>query len=109
MSDASFQFDTDPFAPFSAQFALSGTTTPGSRDDTPSRVGVRPWGLRRARPAGPGRALPAWRYDQGEQKAVALEDGVPLIDLPVAGDPTAHTTSTVDGEDGPSAEDWIND
>lgn len=28
---------------------------------------------------------------------------------PVAGPPTAPTTPTVDGEDPPSSEDWIND
>jgi hypothetical protein len=31
---------------------------------------------------------------------------LPLI---VAGDPSADTTPIVDGEDGPSSEDWNND
>jgi hypothetical protein len=38
--------------------------------------------------------------------AVELASGLPLI---VAGDPSAETTSTTDGEDGPSSEDWDND
>ena len=52
--------------------------------------------------------LPAWRYDPQTQKAVDAT-GQPLIDLPRMGPPTANTTSSVDGEDGPSAEDWNND
>jgi hypothetical protein len=32
--------------------------------------------------------------------------GRPLVD---SGDPTADTTQIVDGEDGPSSEDWDND
>jgi len=50
-----------------------------------------------------------WRYDEHEQKAVEVETGLPLVDLRVAGDPSADTTSTVDGEDAPSSEDWDND
>ncbi|MGI9002364.1 MAG: putative ATP-grasp-modified RiPP [Pseudonocardia sp.] len=88
---------------------LDGSTFDERRDDQPSRVGVRPWGLRRARPAGLGRTLPVWRYDEHEQKAVEVETGLPLVDLRVAGDPSADTTSTVDGEDAPSSEDWDND
>lgn len=102
-------FDADPFAPASTQFALAGTTLPEHRDDQPSRVGVRPWGLQRARLAAPGRTLPSSRYDEDEQKAIAVESGIPLIDLPTAGDPSAETTATVDGEDPPSSEDWDND
>ncbi|WP_028924733.1 putative ATP-grasp-modified RiPP [Pseudonocardia acaciae] len=98
----------DPLAPGTGRFALNGATFAGHRDDVPSPVGMRPWGLRRARPAGVGRTLPAWRYDEKQQKAVDL-DGRPLIELPVGADPTAETTSTVDGEDGPSSEDWDND
>jgi hypothetical protein len=71
---------TDPLAPVSGQFALAGSTR--VVDGEPSPTGLRPWGLRRARPA----------------------RGVPL-----AGEPTALTTSSVDGEDPPSSEDWIND
>lgn len=71
---------TDPFAPVSGQFALAGSTL--ATNDEPSPAGTRPWGLRRARPA---------RV------------------VPFSGEPTALTTSSVDGEDPPSSEDWIND
>ncbi|MGH8966828.1 MAG: putative ATP-grasp-modified RiPP, partial [Actinomycetes bacterium] len=100
------KFAGDPLAPVSGQLALHGSTFTERREDEPSPVGVRPWGLRRARPAtGPGRVLPAWRYDEREQVAVEIASGLPLI---VAGDPSADTTSTTDGEDPPSSEDWDN-
>ncbi|SDM53345.1 hypothetical protein SAMN04488074_1238 [Lentzea albidocapillata subsp. violacea] len=73
---------TDPLAPVSGQFALAGSTGTIDAGAMPSPDGVRPWGLRRAHPARP---------------------------VPVSGEPTALTTSSVDGEDPPSAEDWIND
>lgn len=76
--------------------------------DEPSPLGLRPWGLRRAQAVGPGRLLPAWTYDHVSQLAVTADGGRPLIDI-VCGDPSADTTSTTDGEDGPSAEDWNND
>lgn len=98
----------DPFAQVSAQFALAGASFADRRNDVASPDGVRPWGLRRARTAGTGRVLPNWTYDQQQQKAVD-STGRPLIGLPVAGDPSADTTSTTDGEDGPSSEDWDND
>ncbi|MFC9253003.1 putative ATP-grasp-modified RiPP [Amycolatopsis thailandensis] len=97
-----------PFAPVSAQFALDGASFTARRDDVASPEGVRPWGLRRALPAGAGRELPNWTYDQEQQKAVDAT-GRPLIESPIMGDPSADTTSTVDGEDGPSSEDWNND
>ncbi|MEU4524764.1 putative ATP-grasp-modified RiPP [Amycolatopsis sp. NPDC024027] len=100
--------DANPLAPAGTQFALAGATFTERRDDVASPVGVRPFGLRRATPAGPGVTLPAWRYDPETQKAVDAT-GQPLIDLPWMGPPTANTTSSVDGEDGPSAEDWNND
>lgn len=99
--------EADPFAPVSTQFALDGTSLT-RRDGVASPEGVRPWGLRRARLAGSGRVLPSWTYDEQQQKAVD-STGRPLIELPVAGDPSADTTSTTDGEDGPSSEDWDND
>ncbi len=99
------QFQDDPFAPTSAQFALNGSTFDPRRAEQPSPVGVRPWGLRRAQPAGSGHPVPAWRYDEQSQMAVEIATGLPLI---VAG-PTANTTSSTDGEDGPSSEDWNND
>jgi putative ATP-grasp target RiPP len=98
----------DPLAPAGARFALAGSSFTARRDDVASPAGARPFGLRRARPAGPGMTLPASRYDPHAQKAVDRA-GRPLIDLPKMGPPTANTTSTVDGEDGPSSEDWNND
>ena len=98
---------TDPFVPATSRFALTGFTFTPSRDDEPSPVGIRPYGMRRARPGRPGRAVPPWRYDDDRQLAVT-EDGRALIDV-VCGDPSADTTSTTDGEDGPSSEDWDND
>jgi len=99
-------FSEDPLAPVSAQLALHGATFTQRRDDQPSPVGVRPWGLRRACPARPGREIPAWRYDEHEQMAIDIMSGAPVI---VAGDPSADTTSRTDGEDPPSSEDWDND
>lgn len=101
--------EPDPFGSASSRFALAGFTTAadvGASQASP--VGTRPWGLRRACPARPGRTLPAWTYDESLQLAVDA-DGVPLIDSSVHGDPSADTTSTTDGEDGPSSEDWDND
>ncbi|WP_143517266.1 putative ATP-grasp-modified RiPP [Pseudonocardia sp. MH-G8] len=100
------RFAGDSFAPTSAQFALSGSTFTDRRNDQASPVGLRPWGLRRACPAGPGREIPVCRYDEHEQMAIDMESGLPVI---VAGDPTADTTSRTDGEDPPSSEDWNND
>ncbi|GGP38933.1 putative ATP-grasp-modified RiPP [Saccharothrix coeruleofusca] len=97
-----------PLAPVSARFALSGSSFEPRPDDTPSPDGVRPWGLRRALPVSTGRVLPRWSYDPAQQKAVN-EAGVPLIGSSRAGDPTANTTASTDGEDPPSSEDWIND
>jgi putative ATP-grasp target RiPP len=100
------RFAGDPLAPASAQLALHGATFTERRQDQPSPTGVRPWGLRRARPAGNGTIIPAWRYDRDEQIAVEVESGLPLI---AAKPPTANTTQSTDGEDPPSAEDWNND
>lgn len=102
------QFADDPIAPVSAQFALNGTMLAEQGDNLPSPDGVRPWGLRRALPTSAGYQLPAWTYDETQQKAVDF-DGRPLIEMPMSGPPTAKTTSSTDGEDPPSSEDWIND
>lgn len=103
------QPEADPFAPLSGQFALSGSTSVEQVGDAPSPAGIRPFGLLRAAPARPGRTIPAWTYDSDAQKAVDAF-GVPLIESPMMGrDPSADTTATVDGEDGPSSEDWNND
>lgn len=98
----------DPLAPPSSQFALNGSSVTSSAEDVPSAIGVRPWGLRRARAADLGRGLPDWTYDERQQKALD-SNGTPLIDSPKLNDPTAFTTSSTDGEDPPSSEDWIND
>ena len=100
------RFAGDPLAPVSAQLALNGSTFAERHADQSSPVGVRPWGLRRACPAGPGREIPAWRYDERAQMAVEIGSGLPLI---LTDGPTASTTSSTDGEDGPSSEDWNND
>lgn len=94
----------DPLAPASARLPLSGSRFTEQPEDAASPVGLRPWGLRRVRPASPGVALPAWSYDRNRQVAVNAV-GTPLV----AGEPTAVTTASVDGEDPPSSEDWIND
>lgn len=99
------RFAGDPLAPVSGQIALNGSFTE-RRDGEPSPVGVRPWGLHRARPARRGTTIPAWRYDEAEQIAVDAASGLPLI---AAKPPTANTTQSTDGEDGPSSEDWNND
>lgn len=100
--------EDDPLAPVGTQFALDGASFTSRRDDVASPDGVRPFGLRRALPAGPGRVLPSWTYDQQQQKAVDSA-GRPLIESPLMGDPSADTTQSTDGEDGPSSEDWNND
>lgn len=98
----------DPLAPVSEQFPLGQPDSAPCSWDEPSPPGVRSWGLRRMGPvmAPSGRWL-AWGYDQQQQLATGPE-GVALLDLPV-GPPTAPTTGSVDGEDPPSSEDWIND
>lgn len=98
--------EDDPLAPASTQFALEGATAALGSGDVASPVGVRPWMLRDTRPAAAGRVLPPWRYDPQRQVAVEIGSGVPLI---WTAGPTATTTASTDGEDGPSAEDWIND
>ncbi|GAA1272865.1 hypothetical protein GCM10009609_39950 [Pseudonocardia aurantiaca] len=97
----------DLLAPTNSRFPLAGSTLVPSGVDAPSPIGLRPWCLRRARPAGPGRVVPSWMYDHDRQLAVDAT-GCPLIDT-VWGDPSASTTSSTDGEDGPSSEDWDND
>lgn len=98
----------DPLASASGQFALAAPTDTPASEDVPSPVGLRPWGLRTltvARSAVEEQSSSPARYDHERQVAVG-QSGQPLITM---GDPTADTTSTVDGEDGPSSEDWHND
>ncbi len=101
------RFAHDPVAPDSAQFPLGRPLGMADNTDPASGEGVRPWGLRgmstlSSKTVDP---LPAWRYDHKRQIAVDL-DGVALYELRM--DPTAHSVSNNDGDDGPS-EDWIND
>ena len=94
---------SDPLAPVSGQFALTGSTFDPVCTDVPSSA--RPFGLRQSVRATGGRALPSWRYDDVLQMAVTTADGLPLLGK----DPSADTTSRTDGEDPPSSEDWDND
>ncbi|MQA10228.1 MAG: putative ATP-grasp-modified RiPP [Pseudonocardiaceae bacterium] len=96
----------DPLASVSGQFALAGSTpTPPAEKPSP----LRPWGLRHTEPARGGTPIPEWTYDADRQIAVD-SNGRPLIEGPEAkGQPTANTTTRVDGEDPPSSEDWHND
>lgn len=109
-SYASARFIDEPIAPASGRFALDRPHWPDHvRPDTCDVPAVRPWGLRGLVPATPGPELPAVRYDHVQQVAV-LDDGTgrALVDV-LSGPPTAPTTQTVDGQDPPSSEDWVND
>jgi putative ATP-grasp target RiPP len=106
---AAVGFALDPIASHSGQFPLSPPSDAPLSTDVPSPVGVRPWGLRTVRAAQPGGSeRPAWRYCHGQQVAVDAE-GRPLAERMAKKPPSADTTSTVDGEDPPSSEDWKND
>ncbi|MGH3627479.1 MAG: hypothetical protein ACRDRL_08585 [Sciscionella sp.] len=74
---------TDPIAPASGRFALGEPEGTPPATDAPSTAGLRPWGMLAMKPAGPSMAK--------------------------RGDPSADTTASTDGEDGPSSEDWNND
>ncbi|TCP54878.1 putative ATP-grasp target RiPP [Tamaricihabitans halophyticus] len=95
----------NPLAPETGRFALAGSNpTPAA-----SPSSMRPWGLRCATPPRRSdRTFPEWTYDPQRQLAVD-PTGRPLIELSGRGDPSADTTASVDGEDPPSSEDWIND
>lgn len=98
----------DPIASASGQFPLGAPSGTPSAEDVPSPVGLRPWGLRNltvSDRAKDGESTTVTRFDHERQLAVDAS-GVPLI---AVGPPTAHTTASTDGEDGPSSEDWIND
>jgi putative ATP-grasp target RiPP len=107
-SYAQDRFTADPVATVSAQFSL-GSPAAGTRRCDEASSAVRPWGLRDLVAAAAGTPLPGMSYDHGRQMAV-LDDGSgrAFIDI-TAGPPTASTTSSVDGEDPPSSEDWKND
>lgn len=132
-------FIDDPLVSGSGQFALAAPLTLTAPTDPPSDNSLRPWGLRRmGRVLRPSGRREGWHYDPirqlgidatGEPLAASQagtstttgsagseepggEDWQPDFTpdlLPMAGPPTAPTTPPVDGEDPPSAEDWIND
>ncbi len=112
-------FLDDPLASGSGRFPLAASTTTTAPTDAPSQHGLRPWGLRRmGEVLRPGGWRTGWHYDHERQVGVSVS-GVPLLTLrswsgtsttsPMAGPPTAPTTPPVDGEDPPSAEDYVND
>lgn len=102
-------FLDDPFASVSAQFALAAPAMTPPSVDRPSEVGLRPWGLRDLRSSSEAPAsVPEGRYS-GELQMFVDRAGLPLIAGERMDVPTAKTTSKVDGEDGPSSEDWKND
>lgn len=99
---------SDPLVPASGQFGVARPVQ--HRPDasgTPAPVGVRPWGLRAMRPhAGKGTPLPEMHYCPQRQLAVDAT-GTPLVNT-LRGDPTAHSITNLDGDEGPN-EDWHND
>ena len=98
----------DPLASASGQFPLAAASGIPASQDFPSPVGLRPWGLRTLTVSGrqgDDGSLTMVRYDHDQQVAVD-PSGIPLF---ASGDPSADTTSSVDGEDPPSSEDWHND
>lgn len=103
------EFTRAPLATTSGQFALTGHNSGPVSSAVPSRVGVRPWGLRQlVVPALPAAVAAVTSYCPERQVRVNA-DGCPLLDVPTMADPTANTTSSTDGEDPPSSEDWTND
>ncbi|MCA1695480.1 MAG: hypothetical protein LC749_12530 [Actinobacteria bacterium] len=100
-------FTDDPIASHSAQFGLGRPMGVPAGHDAPSPVGVRPWNLQQAQVmSGRGARLGAWRYDHNRQIAVTL-DGRPIMEI-AAADPSATSTSDLDGDEGKS-EDWTYD
>jgi hypothetical protein len=99
-------FESDPVASHSAQFPLGCPMNAPIPEDVPSPHGVRQWGLRwMSAPEGVRFPVPNWRYDHRRQVATNA-DGRPLLD--VLADPTAHSKTNLDGDEGPN-EDWIYD
>jgi putative ATP-grasp target RiPP len=97
----------DPVASGSEQFGLSRSRHDPPCPDLRSPAGMRPWGLRgMRRVAATGRAVPKFAYSHEQQVAVD-EHGRPLI-LTGAADPTAHSVTDGDGDEGRS-EDWTYD
>jgi putative ATP-grasp target RiPP len=103
--DMPVSFANDPIASHSAQFPLARPMDVLAPDDAPSPAGMRPWNLRGALvPTGTRPGIPEWRYDHETQQAVTA-DGRPLIQM---AEPTAHSVSDYDGDEGKS-EDWKYD
>lgn len=102
-------FADDAVASVSGRFPLGSPAGTAASTDIPSPIGLRPWGLRRlsdTRAVTPSAFIV--QYDPVQQVGVG-PDGTVAVRILAGGPPTADTTSTVDGEDPPSAEDWNND
>lgn len=97
----------DPLASASGQFPLAPRTFPSAPEDRPSPIGLRPWGLRDMLEVSPPAA--SWRTTRYDHVLQVVVDNITGLPLPSMAKPTAITTASVDGEDPPSAEDWIND
>ena len=101
-------FTDDPVASLSGRFPLGSPAGAPASADVPSPVGLRPWGLRILTDARPAtRTATAIQYDPVRQLGIGPDGTVAARNL--GGPPTANTTSSVDGEDPPSSEDWNND
>jgi putative ATP-grasp target RiPP len=102
-------FTDAPLASPSGQFALGRPVADVPPPQEPSHLELRPWGLRHlSRSRSAALIIPPYRYDPTAQVAIGAH-GVALVDGPLAGPPTAPSTSPVDGVDPPSSEDWVND
>jgi hypothetical protein len=100
---------SDPVASVSGQFPLARPKSTPPQGDEPSELGVRPWALTHLRSANGTGSSVLGAYSH-ELQVMITADGSPVVDSGLrAGDPSADTTATVDGEDGPSSEDWDND
>lgn len=100
-----YQIQSDPLAPVNIQFALAGSSAPHA--SPASDESARPWGLRHCRTIAHPGGTPDWQYDHNQQIGVDSV-GRPMLEV-MRGDPSANTTTKVDGQDPPSSEDWHND
>lgn len=109
VTDDASRFVDDPVASVSGRFPLGAPAGASASVDVTSPIGLRAWGLRDLTPARRGTLnAPVFQYDPIQQLSIG-PDGMPAVSSLAGGPPTADTTSTVDGEDPPSSEDWNND
>lgn len=100
------RFTDEPLASDSAQFPLARPMRTPDNTEEPSPGGIRPWSLRgMAVLPDTGKRISVWRYDHERQMAVDA-DGNSFRELRM--DPTAHSVTNNDGDEGPS-EDWQYD